>query len=333
MAYIYRKTVAGKPYYYLRVSARKNGKVFTKDVAYLGSTIAHVEEGLKNLPKYAREIRKAHKNLQKFIKEEHYLEKVRTLKIKATPFLSKELLEQVEAVRLHYNEHFKRLDSATQEQTYKAFIIDFAFNTTSMEGNTITLKETHKLLTEDLLPKDKTLREVHDLQNTEKVFFWLLKEEPLATEAMAITIHDKLLENIDQRKGYRTHDIRVFKATFEATPAQYVSTDMKLLFTWLKENEKIHPLALATLFHHKLEKIHPFADGNGRAGRMILNLILTKHNYPPAIITKKRLPEYLETLRKADKENLESSDPKRYKELCTFVAEELIKAYWNNYNA
>lgn len=333
MVYIYRKLIGGKPYYYLRISARKNGRVFTKDVAYLGCSATQLEVALKNLPKYEREIRKAHKTLARFTKEEHYTEKAQQLKLKTTPFLTKRLQEQAEAVRLHYQDHFKKIDEATKQQVYKQFLIDFAFNTTSIEGNTITLKETHKLLTEDLLPKDKTLREVYDLQNTEKTFFWLLQEQPEITEETIIAIHDKLLEKIDLRKGYRTHDVRVFRSTFEATPAKYVRTDMNLLLAWLHKNSSIHPIALATLFHHKFEKIHPFADGNGRTGRMLLNLILLKKSYPPTIITKKRRAEYLETLRKADKTTIESTDPKKYSDLCAFVSEELTNAYWNNFNA
>ena len=65
----------------------------------------------------------------------------------------------------------KKLDDKTIKETYKDFLIDFAFNTTSIEGNTITLAEVDRLLRENLTPRNRTLREIYDLQNTEKVFF------------------------------------------------------------------------------------------------------------------------------------------------------------------
>src|SRR3989339_205808 len=74
-----------------------------------------------------------------------------------------------------------------------------------------------------------------------------------------------------------------------------------------RENKnKLHPLVLATIFHHKFEKIHPFMDGNGRTGRMLLNYILITKNYPPLIIHKSARKDFLEVMRKADKSELKS---------------------------
>ncbi|MBI4449148.1 Fic family protein [Candidatus Woesearchaeota archaeon] len=102
------------------------------------------------------------------------------------------------------------------------------------------------------------------------------------------------MSNIDPRIGYRTLDVRVFRVRFETTPAPYVKTDMGILLDFYRSNlGRIHPLTLATIFYHKFEKIHPFADGNGRTGRMLLNLILLRARYPPAIIFRRILLEQL----------------------------------------
>lgn len=332
MVYIYRKIIGKKPYYYLRASSRKAGKVVTKDIAYLGSTVADVQKALDDLAQFKQEIRKAHKTLHKFITKEYHLENIKQQKLKANQYIEKELFQQVHAAAQHFNQEFTQLDETTQEEVFTQFLIDFAFNTTSLEGNTITLKEAHLLLAQERLPKDRTLREVYDLQNTEKVFFWLLQEKPLITEHTIINIHDKLLERIDERKGYRTHDVRVFKSRFEVTPGKYVATDMTLLLEWYAKNNHLHPLVLATLFHHKFEKIHPFADGNGRTGRMLLNLILIKNNHPPIIIPKKRRKQYIQALQTADEADINSVNAKHYKELCEYTARELVESYWNNFN-
>ena len=329
MVYIYKKVVGGKDYYYLRASERKGKKVVVKDIAYLGSSISEVRKKLDGLSHYKDKIRKAYKKIHLFLESNHYLEKVKELKLKKDEFL-KDKTEEVEACKLHYNELFKKQDKLTQEETLKNFVIEFSFNTTSIEGNTINLEEARNLLQEGITPKGKTLREIYDLQNTEKIFFEVYNSKKKLSHDLIIEIHDKLMENIDLRKGYRNTDVRVIRSNFEATPAPYVKADMGILINWYEENEnKLHPLALATIFHHKFEKIHPFGDGNGRTGRMIINFIMLSKGYPPMIIRKKSREEYLENLRTADKAGLKNYDKKDYSGLVNFNAQEFMETYWN----
>lgn len=333
MVYIYRKHIGNKDYFYLRASIRRNNKTLTRDILYLGNDVNAIRDKLKTLSqKYNDEIRKTYKTISRFIDVNHYLEKVKELKLKKDDFLSDENLIAVEACKLHWQNEFKNQDSLTKDEKLKYFIIDFSFNTTSIEGNTITLKEAQNLLLENLTPKDKPLRDVYDVQNTEKVFLKLLDNlnEEINHELIC-SIHDSLLENIDSRKGYRTMDVRVLRSNFKASPFPYVKIDMDILIKWYKDNkDKLHPLVLATLFHHKFEKIHPFMDGNGRTGRMLLNFILLKNGYPPCIIRKKnRQTSYMPYLNNADKCDLTKSDIENYKPLVNFVASEMNEAYWN----
>jgi len=334
MAYIYKKNIHGKPYYYLRISQRVKGKIAVKDIAYLGNDASKIDGKLKTLPSlYKKDIRNAYRNIKKFIQEEHYLKKVEKLKLKENPYLNKKVLEEIEAIKLHFNSQFLKKDKTTQDEAYKNFLIDFAFNTTSLEGNTITLPEANKLLKENLTPKNRTLREIYDMQNTGKVFFEILNLKNKIDHDFIIHVHDKLMENIDDRKGYRTHDIRIFKSHFEATPFPYIKSDLSVLLKWYKKFEnKIHPLALASIFHQKFEKIHPFSDGNGRAGRIILCCMLIKKRYPPLIIKKSNRGKYLDKMSIGDKADLNNFNPKYYKDLTGYLAKELISSYWNNFN-
>ncbi len=334
MVYIYRKKKNGKDYYYLRISKRLKGRVFTKDIAYLGNNITKVASKLDNLQsKYASEIRKSYEKIKHFIDSNTYLEKVKKLKIKNDDYLKRELLEDIEAINLHFKTNFLKLNEETIMNTYKNFLVEFAYNTTSIEGNTITLKEANKLLRENLTPKEKSLREVYDLQNTQEIFFNLLENRPKFNHELIMGIHKGLMKNIDKRIGYRNHDIRVFKSHFESSPAKYVKTDMNLLLKWFNENEKkLHPLVLGVLFHQKFEKIHPFSDGNGRTGRMILNYMLIMKNYPPFIIKRKNRSEYLKNLSKADKSDLNGIKVNHYSSLVNYVGDEFVESYWNNFN-
>lgn len=332
MVYIYGKSKGEKTYYYLRASARKGDKVQTKDIAYLGDDPKELLARIKSLPsQYAEAIRKSHKTIERFLATNHALELVQAQDLKADDYLGKELTEETAACKLHYEKTFKTLDPQTKEEVLQNFAIEFAYNTTSLEGNTITLQQAEKLLLEARTPRNKTLREVYDVQNTSELFHTLYNELPgRITHELVQEVHEKLLRNIDQRTGYRTQEIRVWRSRFDASPAPYVQTDMNLLLRWLEEQQgKLHPLVLGVLFHHKFEKIHPFMDGNGRTGRVLLNIILLQHGHPPLIITKRNRERYLAALAKADAAELTASDATAYTSLVRFVAQEYVKNYWH----
>lgn len=328
MVYIYKKIIGGKPYYYLRASQKKGKKLITKDIAYLGSDIENIKKALDKLPKYKTEIRKAYRKISKFLDSNYYFEKAVKLKLKKEDYLDKKL-QEVEACKVHFNEVFRKLDELTRKEIMKNFVIEFAYNTTSIEGNTIGLEETRNLLEEGKTPKNKTLREIYDLKNHEKVFFEIFDSKKDMNHDFIIDIHSKLMSEIDKRVGYRTRDVRVFRSHFKSTPGKFVKTDMDLLLKWYSKNKgRLHPFVLACIFHHKFEKIHPFMDGNGRTGRMLFNHILMKNDYPPVIIHKKTRAEYLEALGKADKSDLTKLDKKDYFDLVQYVANEMIY-YWD----
>jgi len=328
MVYIYKKIIRKKPYYYLRASQKKGKKLITKDIAYLGNNIEDVKKALDKLPDYKTEIRKAYRKITKFLDSNYYFEKAVSLKLKKDDYLDKKLLE-IEAYKIHFNKTFKKLDELTRKEIVKNFVIEFAYNTTSMEGNTIGLEETRNLLEEGRTPKNKTLREIYDLKNHEKVFFEIFDFKKQISHDFIIDIHSKLMSEIDKRIGYRTRDVRVFRSYFKSTPGKFVKTDIDLLLRWYDKNKEIlHPFVLACIFHHKFEKIHPFMDGNGRTGRMLFNYILMRNNYPPVIVHKKTRTEYLEVLGKADNSGLTQLDKKDYLGLVQYMADEMIY-YWD----
>ena len=331
MVYLYKKPIGNKNYYYLRASEKKGKKLITKDIAYLGNSISEVKKKLEKLPKYKEQIRKSYKIINSFLESNHFLEKARSRKEKKDPFL-KEKTDEILACKLHYLDAFSKLDSLTKKEVLKNYIIEFAYNTASIEGNTINLQEARNLLNEGITPKDKTLREIYDLQNTEKVFFDIINNKLKIglSHNLIIEIHDNLLESIDERKGYRTSDIRVVRSNFDASPGRYVKTDMDLLLDWYnKDKDKLHPIIMALVFHHKFERIHPFMDGNGRTGRMIMNFILLSKDYPPTIIHKKTRAEYLEAMREADEADLWKINEDKYLPLVDYGADEFIDTYWS----
>ncbi len=332
MVYIHVKKVRGKRYYTLRMSVRKENEVITKDLCSLGDDLSKIDLD-KLEKKYKGKIRKSYKTLKNFLDKNIYLEKAKKQKAKRDDYLSKEQLEEVNAILLHYKNKFLKLHKLTQEEVFENFILNFAVNSTSIEGNTINLKEASDLFLRDKIPKNKTLREVYDLKNTKKVVLFLKEKAPKINEALIIKIHDMLLENIDKRKGFRTHEITIFGQPFKPSPARYVKADVKVLLDWYNKNKtKINPLILTTLFHHKFEKIHPFSDGNGRTGRVLMNLILDLAGYPPTIITKRFRDDYISAMNEADKaltKSLLNIDLENYKKLIDFSVLEFKGSYWD----
>lgn len=333
MAYIHAKKVGDTTYYTLRISVRKNGKVITKDIENLGTDLSKVS--IEDLEKrHKAEIRKSYQTIKKFLEKNYYAERIREKKLKKDPFLDAEQLIRIEACREHFTNVFLHAHELTRKDAYENFLLKFAVNSTSIEGNTITLKEAAILFAEDILPEGRTFREVHDLKNTKTVFHWLQQEKPKITLELIENIHDRLLENIDKRKGYRTEDINIFGQPFRPTPGRYVKEDVKLLLAWLKEEKKIHPFVLAVLFHHKFENIHPFSDGNGRTGRMLMNHLLQRSMYPPVVISRRRRKEYLDVMSRADaaiKKDVRGTEKKHYAPLLAFAVDELEESYWDTF--
>ncbi len=294
----------------------------------MGNSIDEARKRFPAIAKEKQEIRKSYRRINLLLENEYYANKIKELKLKKDDYLGNKLID-IEACKLHYSKEFKKLDPTTQKEILENFSIEFAYNTTSLEGNTITLNEAKKFFEEGRTPANRELREIYDLKNTRDVLFWLMDKRKLIDHKLIEEIHKKLLKDIDNRKGYRTKDIRVFKSHFDASPGIYVKADMELLLKWYNQNKsKLHPFVLACMFHHKFEKIHPFYDGNGRTGRMLMNYILMKAEYPPSVIYKKNRSDYLDALGSADKIDIPKTDL-RYKKLISYLSDESVTSYWN----
>lgn len=103
--------------------------------------------------------------------------------------------------------------------------------------------------------------------------------------------------------SYRKHDIRPFSGGMTPPPFPDVPAQVT---DWLRAANRgpakgQHPMLFVADLHARLERIHPFRDGNGRTGRLAMNLLLVRHGYPPAVIYKRDRTPYLNALRRADR--------------------------------
>jgi len=204
--------------------------------------------------------------------------------------------------------------------------LEFNYNSNHIEGNTLTYGETELLLIFGKTTGNHQLREFEEIKGHDLAFEmiqdWANDKERSLTELDIRTLNKVLLVRpfwkealtedgqstrrkikVGEYKEYpnsvRLQNGEIFHYTSpEETPAK-----MQELFVWLNEEKKkadLHPIEIATIFHHKFVLIHPFDDGNGRVSRLILNYILIKNGYPPIIIKSADKKNYLNALNKAD---------------------------------
>lgn len=318
--YIEKKKI-GKDYYnYLKISVRFKDKVRTKTMAYLGKGDIDKNTAKRIFNKFKKNADEAR---QKTLEEL----KLETVDINKE-LLGKQQLNKLEQIKNSFNKKLKALDSLTLHDMYNDFITLFVFNTNAIEGNTLTLRDTDLLLNKNIAPSGKSLREINDHLNSKDAFNFIIEKKPKINHDTIIKIHSSLMKNIDERVGYyRKHNVRVLGAGFENSPAEYVGIDMSILLRWFKKaKNRLHPLILAAVFHHKFEQIHPFYDGNGRTGRMLLNLILVSNKFIPLIVPDTQRKRYYNALSEADGINIDKVqlEHKKIVEFCYFS---LLKTY------
>ncbi len=113
-------------------------------------------------------------------------------------------------------------------------------------------------------------------------------------------MHKLLVAGLDIKAGYKR--VAIIVNNKPTAPAGKVRAEMGKLLIWWQDNKKSrrHPLALAADFHQRFERIHPFEDGNGRAGRLLFNYILMEFGYPPILFLHKNRQAYFNALNQAD---------------------------------
>lgn len=234
--------------------------------------------------------------------------KLRRLEIEADEILNKslnKLLTVEERKKLDsVKKSFKNLPGINFRNRYEVFISKFTYDSTAIEGNTINLRETSFLLIENRTPSGKSLREINETLNHKRAFDFLLDYDSEIDKKFICELQNKVVENLLNEKGYRKVQVYIRGVDFVPTHFKNVGMEMRSLIRWYNFNKgKVHPLILAAYFHVAFESIHPFVDGNGRVGRLLLNLILHKNGFPMINIPNTKRLGYYKCLEEAQQKN------------------------------
>jgi Fic family protein len=187
--------------------------------------------------------------------------------------------------------------------------IEWTYNSNSIEGNTLSLRETQMVLQEGITIKGKSLREHFETYNHDKAIdylFSIINDNYVLRSIDILSLHVLVLRSIEEDFAGRIRNggVRISGANFVPPNANKVSDLLDELIDFVNTNPlELNDIELAAVFHHKLVWIHPFFDGNGRTVRLAMNLLLMRCGFPPAIILKNDRKKYYEALNQANNGN------------------------------
>ncbi len=302
--FLKEKTVKKKKYFYLAKSLRlPDGSV---------KTIEKIVDKGKPL----KELEKKHADF--FIEKEK--EAFANFAIKTylqDDIFTKDQLKKIEAMKVEYQYTVKKFNKNQLKDAFDRFTANFTYESNAIEGNSLTLKDVAIVMFEKKVIPGKDLREIYETRNSRRVMDLLLKKKFDVEEKDIKKMHKMLMQDIDERAGYKLVPNFLTGSDVELTPPEKVEKEMKQLLNWYENaSQEMHPLQVAALFHGKFEKIHPFEDGNGRVGRFLANIMLINKGYPPLIIRSSQRQSYikcLEDFHRGYTKNLERLFLEKYK--------------------
>jgi Fic family protein len=260
---IIKRKKGSHEYFYLQHSYRKKGKVITRE-KYLGIEIP--------------------KDLEK-IKEDFRTE------------LKVNINERIERIRENFQAEWNRIPNSVKKKELEEISIAFTYNTNAIEGSTITLEETREIIHDKISP-NKPIRDVRETEAHSKVFLKMIELKEEITNELILKWHKDIFgeTKTDIAGKYRDYLVRV--GSYIAPDWQDVEKMMKELIIFISKNRKMNAVELSARTHYRFEKIHPFGDGNGRIGRLLMNYILWWAGFPMIIIEYKRRKSYYRALKK-----------------------------------
>lgn len=184
--------------------------------------------------------------------------------------------------------------------------VEWTYNSTSIEGNTLSLNETKLVFEEGITIGGKTLREHLEVTNHHEAIKHL-REIVTAGSGLSdhevLDVHRIVLSGIEREWAgrYRTGAVRIVGANFVPPNHLNVQEHMDGLLAFVNSvHTGLHDVVVAALFHNRFVLIHPFFDGNGRTVRLLMNLLLMRKGWPPAIVLRNDHKKYYDALNRAN---------------------------------
>lgn len=262
--WIIKKRKGKKDYYYLKHSYREEGKVRTREI-YLGEKIPKNINRIKN----------------KLMKE-----------------INKNLYTKLESIKKDFQEEWTRVPESAKKEEIHNIAIAFTYNTNAIEGSTITLEEVREIIEDRIAPK-KPIRDIKETEDHYKVFLNMLRKKERITKDLLLEWHKNIFSETKPDIAGRFRDYLVRVGDYIAPDWQDINKLMNKFIEFVNE-KGMNPVELAGRAHFIFESIHPFGDGNGRIGRLIMNHILWYSGYPMIVIEYKKRSSYYKAFKRGE---------------------------------
>ncbi len=186
-------------------------------------------------------------------------------------------------IQAAYQARQRNLPESIAEKEREEFIVEFTYDTNRIEGSTLTFQETSDLLTGGISPGSKPMRDIRETITHAALLRHLLNSpEPL--DLIHLLSWHKIIfgeTKPDIAGRIRDFEVRISGSQHIPPPAPEVRAKLIELLRWSQRHRStLHPVERAASFHFRFEDIHPFGDGNGRIGRLAMNLMLFQDTYP-----------------------------------------------------
>ncbi len=289
MVSIVVKKIKGKDYLYLVDSIRKGKRVIQKTIKYISPKRPVLKEEFEcmKMSYYDQDW------ILKNFKDE----------------LSYIAHQKMKELSNNYEKYFNYLDEMSKEKMMQKFLSNFIASSNAIEGSTLTPKETYDFLFNDIVPKDHSKKEI--FMATNLLHAWEYLEENhsrFPTHQDLFELHKRVNNNIESEKTLGKYK-KVQNYIGDIYTSSYLFSEEKMnkLFHWIKTAfKKIDNFEVAFQSHAQFEIIHPFVDGNGRVGRLLLNWLLMMKGLMPLAIRSKRRNSYISALDNARKGKIEA---------------------------
>ncbi|MGM9937258.1 MAG: Fic family protein, partial [Candidatus Ornithomonoglobus sp.] len=195
-------------------------------------------------------------------------------------------------------------------------------------GNTLTLMETKLVLEDSISIGGKALREIYEVVNHKKAYGYVKKciaENKPLTENIVKDLHAILTENIIVGGVYRNQEVRISGAGFTPPAGNQMYMQIKGFYEDLELKSDLNPIELAAWTHAEFVRIHPFIDGNGRTGRLLMNYQLLSQGFLPVSIDKDNRLDYYNAL----EQYAVKTDLAPFAELVAGLEEQQLDEYLN----
>ncbi|MDA0771648.1 MAG: Fic family protein [Cyanobacteria bacterium] len=213
------------------------------------------------------------------------------------------VIEELECMKLEYDS-LRKGKASLLALLDEAEVAEAVYNSNAIENSTLTLKQTEQILLELEFSSDLSLREIYEAKNLARVVEYIRaksKEQELNQE-MIVLLHKMLLGGIDDKIAGRLRAVGEYVrvANHVAAAPEKLEELLQMAFVNYSSSISRNIIERIAEFHLEFENIHPFCDGNGRIGRVLINYQLQRQGFPPVIIRDKEKADYYSAFRDYD---------------------------------